>query len=309
MRAALAATSALVWIGSAHALQVPQPAVPLAKGGDPHIQVAICDMNQSTLVVGAVGRPVTIVFDPAETINKANLPSGVPDGSKAAVQPWQGEPGATGNVMPLWVMAAGRANAQVTTTTADHQTRVYSFALIALPPQPDDCQGVDCDDPRLTSTLTFKCPAEHQPPPVDWTAVRARAEAKAKLDAEARLKTDIFAGERNWRYQVKGQPDAIKDLAPNQVSDNTQVTGFLYLGNRQSPSLYIVDAGNTERQVTPTPDKDLLVVYETAAHWRLRKGSEVVDLINVGYDDIGANPYTGTTSPNVIRTIRTTTAK
>jgi len=96
---------------------------------------------------------------------------------------------------------------------------------------------------------------------------------------------------------------------PDQISDNTAVTGLLYLGNRKAPSIYIVDPDGAERQVTPNPDKDLLVVQETARHWRLRSGSQVVDLYNTGYDPIGANPYTGTTSPEVLRVTRETAAK
>ena len=304
MGAALLMSTALLWVSPALALQVPQPA---SKGGDPHVQTALCDTSQPTLVVGAVGRPVTIVFDPAEIIKHANLPTGTVVDNKPAVQPWQGAQESGGSVLPLWVMTAGRASAQIEVETADHQRKVYTLALVALPPQPDDCEAVDCDDPRLTSTLTFKCPLDHKPPPVDWTAVRARAEIQQKLDAEARVKTDIFYGPRNWKYQVKGQPPAIKDLAPDQISDNTRVTGLLYLGNRQVPALYIVEIDGSERPVAVVPNKDLLVAYETAAHWRLRKGSEVVDIFNVGFVPIGANPYTGTISPSVMRTTRADT--
>jgi hypothetical protein len=35
--------------------------------------------------------------------------------------------------------------------------------------------------------------------------------------------------------------------------------------------------------VKATPDKDLLVVPETAAHWRLRQGLDVVDLFNPNF--------------------------
>ena len=33
-------------------------------------------------------------------------------------------------------------------------------------------------------------------------------------------------------------------------------------------------------------------------------GGEVVDIWNVGFDAVGQNPFTGTTSPEIVRTIR-----
>jgi type IV secretion system protein VirB9 len=62
-----------------------------------------------------------------------------------------------------------------------------------------------------------------------------------------------------------------------------------------------------ERLTTPEPDQDLLVVHETAYHWRLRAGSDssaVLDIYNEDFNPVGANPWTGTTSPNVIRVVK-----
>jgi|SRR5271165_3675319 len=44
-----------------------------------------------------------------------------------------------GNTLPLWAVRPGRSNAQVITGTEDGSNRVYQFVLVALPPQPDDC--------------------------------------------------------------------------------------------------------------------------------------------------------------------------
>jgi type IV secretion system protein VirB9 len=309
---------------AAYALQCPQPAVPPERGGDPHIQVAAYDPNNPVLLVGAVGRPVTVTFAPNEHVTNVNMDTGyVGADGKAAVAPWQGVEDGEGakqptrNILPLWAVRAGRSNAQVVTATDDGATRTYQFVLVALPPQPDDCQApgggmADCDDPRLAYGLSFTYPASSRvPAPADQAAAQARAAAARlarKLAAEDRLKTDIFYGPRNWKYLVKGKPDMVKRLAPDQVSDNTQVTGLLYLGNRKAPSLYVVAADGSERQVSPEPDKDLLVVHETAQHWRLRSGSDVADIFNAGYDATGVNPETGTVSPNVIRVTRAASA-
>ena len=319
MKIALTVTALLLCqAAAAHALQTPEPAVPLANHGDSHVQVAQYDPTQPVLIVSAVGRQVTISFGADESIKMAVLPSGTVVDNKAAVQPWQGPPGdaggttALGNILPLWVMAPGRSNAQVITSTASGGKHVYLFELIALPEQPNDCPRDDCDDPRLVSGLSFTYPPERKSP-VDLAAAQTRA-ALQKLNAEARLKTDIFYGVRNYKYDVKGSAKAIKDLAPNKLSDNTAVTGFLYPGNRPLPAVYIVEADGSERPVALAPDKDLLVAYETVpgcpdvlptcVRWRLRKADEVVDIWNLGPDQVGGNPYTGTISPAVIRITR-----
>ena len=308
---------------TAHALQHPQPAIPLAKGGDPHVQVAPYNPGNPILLVGAVGRPVTLTFGTDEHIRTVNLDAGYIDADGKKVDaPWDGPTAdamkdAPASVVPLWPTRAGRSNAQITTSRDDGTIRSYQFVLVALPPQPENCfdpaaaDGTpDCDDPRMAYGLSFIYPVDK--PKVDTGAQQAavsRVKAQQKLAAEDRVKTDIFYGTRNWKYVAKGDKAAQAALVPDQVSDNSAVTGMLFLGNRKVPAIYIVDPDGTERQVTPSPDKDLLVVQETARHWRLRAGSQVVELYNQGYDPIGANPYTGTTSPEVIRVTRDAAAK
>ena len=308
---------------TAHALQHPQPAVPLDRGGDPHVQVARYNPSDPVLLISAVGRPVTINFGLDEHVRTINLDTGYVDADgKKTDAPWNGPPpeamkDAPGSIVPLWATRTGRSNAQITTSRDDGTLRTYQFVLVALPPQPDDCIDTnrpndtpDCDDARVAYGLSFIYPPDRpKADPAAQAAAVARWKAQQKLAAEERLKTDIFYGPRNWKYVAKGTPAAQAALVPDQISDNTAVTGLLYLGNRKAPSIYIVDPDGAERQVTPNPDKDLLVVQETARHWRLRSGSQVVDLYNTGYDPIGANPYTGTTSPDVLRVTRETAAK
>ena len=314
---------------SAHALQHPRPI-----GADPHVQVARYNPTEPVLVVGAVGRPLTITFGPTETIRQVFLDAGYVADGKAVDAPWNGpDPAQQGsqplrNILPLWAVRAGRSSVEIITGTEDGSTHEYHVVLVALPPQPDDCTPPsgqdfeDCDDPRLTAGLSFTYPPEpHRPTEAEQAAAQVATQRRiaavklaAKVAAEDRLKTDIFYGVRNWKYVVKGKPQAALDLAPDEMSDNTQVTGLLYLGNRTVPALYIVTDGakpcdpesKDERQVSAELDKDLLVIGETARHWRLRKGpTEVIDVCNVGFDAIGANPFTGTISPNVLRVTKT----
>jgi type IV secretion system protein VirB9 len=305
---------------SAYALQMPTPTIPTDKGGDPHVQTVVYNPGEEVLVVGAVGRPLTITFGTGEHIRRVVLETASLDkDGKKVIAPWDGPSGdqlstqPLGNVLPLWAMRAGRSSAQVITGTDTGENRVYQLRLVALARQPDECETTDCDDPRLTTGLTFQYPSE----------VRAKAQQvafvskqeKAKIAAEQRLKTDVFYGVRNWRYVAQGRN--IESIIPDDTSDNSQVTGFRYLGNRPTPAFYIVDAGQTlERQITPIAQQDLMVVYESipacltfpdthlCAHFTLRRGDLVANIFNRGSDQTGFNPQTGTTSPNVIRVTR-----
>src|SRR5271166_1122151 len=102
MRHSIAA--ALICVTSAaHALQQPQPA-----GADPHVQVARFNPAEPVLVVGALGRPVTITFKPTEEIIRVVLDQGYAADGKAVPRPWNGpdpeqlakQPLA--NNLPLW---------------------------------------------------------------------------------------------------------------------------------------------------------------------------------------------------------------
>lgn len=309
MKARSAALLLIASLSPAQALQRPHPAEPMDRGGDPHVQVAVYHPYEQILVVGAVNRSMTITFAPDESISDVLLETESRVNGQVLEAPWSGpqKEKPLGNVLPLWAMRAGRSSAQVITRRSDDSTRVYLFVLLALPPQPEACavkDEVDCDDPRLVNGLSFIYP-DDQKAVVRQVSAQTRKVAERRA-AEERLKTDIFYGERNWRYMAKGTEAAKDALAPDEVSDNAQVTGFRYLGNRKAPSFYIIEADGAERSVSSQPNQDLDVVYETAAHWRLRKGDFVLDVYNHGYDPVGANPWTGTSSPNVIRTIRTT---
>lgn len=314
---------------AAHAMQAP---VPATIGGDPHVQVARYDPTNPILLVGTLGRAVTLTFSQSEWISAIHLDAGYIDSdSKKVDAPWEGpDPEALAkappNVVPIWAMRTGRSSGQIITRREDGTFRTYQFVLVALPPQPDECSPLtsapdmtlDCDDVRIAYSLSFTYPPEKPKPADPVVAQAAQAErvakvhylqAQQKLSAEARLKTDFFYGERNWKYVGKGEKADQAALIPDQVSDNASVTGMRFLGNRKVPAIYIVDPDGTERQVTPTPEQDVLVIQETARHWRLRAGSQVADLYNVGYDSIGANPETGTTSPEVVRVTREASKK
>lgn len=336
---ALALTTALA--SPALALQVPQPA-PLPSGAsckievgtvlpagcDPHVRLATYQEHGSVLLVGAVGRAMSIKFAPDERINLINFETPPNIGGKAQQAPWQTidaealKDHPLTNVLPLWAMQEGRSSLQVVTMTqcpvgglnmeCKGVPRIYIFQLTTLTKQKDQCSGADCDDPNLMTAVEFIYPDD-----VRRTASqRFKEDQQLRLEKAAadRLTQDVFYGARNWRYIVKGKPSAIADLAPDEVSDNSQNTAFIYNGRRELPSMYVIDPNkvNPPRQITPDPKNNgMFVLWESDRMFRLIKGQEIIEIARlepVGppgmYPKRGENPHTGTSSPSVLRTIR-----
>ena len=92
---------------------------------------------------------------------------------------------------------------------------------------------------------------------------------------------------------------------PAEVSDNGETTAFRFPGNTRQPVIYqMTPDGKEQIAATSRCGNDIVIAHGTAAGWRLRMGGEVVDIWNVGFDAVGQNPFTGTTSPEIVRTIR-----
>ena len=70
------------------------------------------------------------------------------------------------------------------------------------------------------------------------------------------------------------------------------------------PTIYTVAPDGQESIVPYNMRGDLAVVSTTAREFRLRYGGEVLRVFNLAFDPIGMNPGTGTTTPEVIRSVR-----
>jgi len=170
----------------------------------------------------------------------------------------------------------------------DGKQRVYEFDLHG---QPEDAA------PPVFS-ITFTYPAEAAAAHREAAQERAAA-AEADL-ARQRLLADFYYGVRNWRYVARGS----RVIQPAEVSDNGETTAFRFPGNAPMPAVYQVMPDGSEQIADVSVAGDIAVVHRTAAAWRLRMGSEVCDVWNLGFDPVGQDPRTGTTSPDVIRTVR-----
>lgn len=227
------------------------------------------------------------------------------------------------NNLPIFGKSPGTTNLVVITLSPDGMERSYLFTVRVVP-TPED----GTEDPTATFSLTFKYPKEQvaaavvkpssapQVSPISW---KQKQTAKDKESAEAKLNSDVFFGPQNLRYLAQGRSH---DIAPIAASDNGRLTAFRYPGNLGVPAVFVVQDAKSgvpdicttgrstdneapEQTVQATINGDLVVVQRTAAHFRLRAGREVIEIYNCGYDPIGQNPGTGTSSPDVVRRVVT----
>jgi type IV secretion system protein VirB9 len=299
MRAIVMATFLSAAIAPAMALNVPPPGT-----ADPHIRKVPYDQMNRTVLVGEISRQTTITFGTDERIGRVVF--GQPEAELwAGPDPKDVKDQALRNNLPLWPLKTGSTNMQVTTTLPDGSQRIYQFALYAKEPSSDNK-----DDPDATFGLIFTYPeVAKQEAQIAWKAHKAESD---KQISKSRLAVDVFYGVRNWSYVARPNKDWVANAWPKpEVSDNGQLTAFLFQGNVPEPAIYIVDApecgpGGHERLAPFADQSSLKVVQTTAQHFRLRLGDAVMEVCNKNWDSgVGQNPGTGTTSPNVIRQVLT----
>jgi len=183
------------------------------------------------------------------------------------------------------ISPARRTNAQVVTLRKDGTQRIYQLDLVPG----------DAGTPVFGINFAY---------PADMAEARRKAAAErtaqiASDQAKGRLQTSYFMGSRNWAYVARGS----SSIQPSEVSDNGETTVFRFPGNSPQPAIYTVTADGKEQIASITNDDDLVIAHTTSRGWRMRMGDEVCEIWNVAYDQASQNPRTGTTSPEVIRTV------
>ncbi len=283
MSHAPARTLGLVLLASC-ALAGPALAVQDPRAGRFDARVRTVPYNPANVVrvIGGTFASTEIIFAVGETITQVAI--GDADG-------WLAQP--AGNLLflkPSEVRAP--TNAQVVTRRPDGSFRSYQFELVAhaaAGQQP--AEGAQF-------AVTFAYPDDAR-----QAVVAERAKAAAGADeqlAQSRLAVDLFYGPRNWRYTAQGAGA----IQPLEVSDNGRLTAFRFPGNQTLPTIYTVAPDGQETIVPYTMRDDLAVVSTTAREFRLRYGNDVLRVFNLSFDPIGQNPGTGTTTPEIQRSVR-----
>jgi type IV secretory pathway VirB9-like protein len=277
---------------------------------DQQTRVCIYNPDQRYVVTGIVGFPVNLQFGGDETLKRAEFAFTGQDAKGKPIPTWRGPSGDKGkaidtihhNNLPVWPLQQGISALLVTMTMPDGSERTYQFALTAYA----------APDAQTTSELIFTYPqdvakakadADQQKKAAALAAWRARRDKIKEDVAIARLKTDVFYGSQNYRYQAKADP-RFKYLAPSKVSDNGWLTEFQWPGNVQIPTVTLLDPASGEERTAATSQQGNMVIVNGTSQWfRLRLGKAVMDIHNLAWSPNRPDPGTGTTSPDVVRTV------
>lgn len=292
--------------GPAHAVQDPR-----AGRWDARVRTVAYNPMNPVRLVGSTFTSTQIMFGVGETITHVAI------GDSDA---WLASP--TANLLfikPIEVRTP--TNMQVVTSLKDGTTRSYQFELIARAAASSSSAQVASLDgtvPAAAAATPFAI-AFVYPDDARQAVIASRQRAAAGEDerlAQSRLAVDYFYGPRNWRYAAQGS----QAIEPTEVSDNGRLTAFRFPGNSTLPTIYAVGpsskppryCGDTsssasdgiETIVPYTMRLDVAVVSTTAAEFRLYYGDQVLRVFNCAFDRIGLNPGTGTTTPEVVRSVR-----
>lgn len=313
-RLVLAASALLLGAGPALAIEDPRP----CSAADPRIRCVAYSDSQVVRLYGAPGAALTVEFAAGETIvNASTSDNGLMEGGAASSRQTLPVADSTGPTADRNLQMARQGPflflkplrpldpqpITVLTRREDGRMRRYTFQLEtrtgALTPEVENTYYA----------VRFTYPAdEAEARRARWAA--QRAERQAQL-AAARLRQDVIAGEtvRNARYQGQGD----RALAPSSLGgepamwDDGQRTYLRYPGNRRVPMIYQVLPDGREGVVGQSADPDpttrgtLVTLHGVFPMIRLRDGRSVLCIANQGYDPVGRNPGTGTTSPDVVR--------
>lgn len=151
-------------------------------------------------------------------------------------------------------------------------------------------------------------------------AADARARA-ARAVIEGKVRTSMtqarFAAPRQWHYSKQGADcDLMTPTGTNWISDDGSQTSLLFPPHMSVGAFYSreTDADKDWSLITPIPTTTrvgtLVVLPGIYRQIVLVHGDKGCALRNDAYDPVGKQPGggTGTISPDIIRTIRTTTA-
>jgi type IV secretion system protein VirB9 len=256
------------------AIETPRPGA-----ADPRIKTIDYDPLQVVRIVGVFRTATQIRFADDETILHVAL--GDTSGWEVAPE--------TNILFAKPTAPRSPTNLIVTTRTAGGETRHYTFELIA--------RGA-----RATSeayyVVRFRYPTAEKLQL--QTALSAEAQALEQRVLQLKLERGVLEGPRNLAYELQGS----SAIAPSEVTDNGRFTVLRFPGAQALPAVYGVSPDGTEALVPFDVRGEFLVVHQTAAQLRLRKGREVLCVFNLAYRAAGRPTGTATAAPDVDRTLR-----
>ena len=214
----------------------------------------------------------------------------------------------TGNVLFVKPKGERSTNAQIRTKRTDGTSRDYDLDLIV---QKREAMQVASNGEIVPDAIKPVHIAVNFTYPADVRAERVARHQAALAGYDERVALDRLAvdhkyGQRHYAYTAQGSAA----IEPFDVYDNDQSTTFRFPGNQAVPVIYSGACGPGETIVPYAMKEDAAVVQVVASKFCLRLGREhVLEIARVGAPTRGTNPGTGTTSPEIVRSVRDMAAR
>lgn len=274
---ALVLLAALAATAPAEAVEVPRPGP-----ADPRIKTIDYDPQQVVRIVGAFRTATQIRFGSDETILHVAL--GDTSGWEVAPE--------TNILFAKPTTPRAPTNLIVTTRTEGGETRHYTFELSARAGQ------TSRSAPDTYFVVQFRYPEAETRRLQAALSEEARALEQRVL--QLKLERGVLEGPRNLAYELQGSAA----IAPSEVTDNGRFTVLRFPGAQAVPAVYAVSPDGFEALVPFDVRGEFLVVHQTAAQLRLRKGREVLCIFNLAYQPAGRPTGTATAASDVDRPLR-----
>lgn len=271
---ALLVASVLLVAGPVTAMEVP-------KGGpaDPRIKVVDYDPWQVVRVVGVFRTATQIQLGEDETILHVAL--GDTTGWEVAAER---------NILFVKPKAPRAPTNLIVTTSRGAETRNYTFELATR------SGSASRGTPDTVFVLRFRYPQDAR---AKLAAAITAGEAQLQQKIlDLKLDRAVLEGPRNLAYTVRGD----RSLQPSEVSDNGRFMVLRFPGQQALPAIYQVEASGTESLAPFDVRGEFVVVHLVAAQLRLRRGREVLCILNQAAAGYGVNPGGGTAAADVTRT-------
>lgn len=260
----------------ATAVETPRPGV-----ADPRIKTIDYDPLQVVRLVGAFRTATQVLFADGETIQHVAL---------GDTSGW--EVVAEGNILfakPTAVRAP--TNLIVTTATAGGAFRNYTFELATRG------GATDRASPDTFFVVRFRYPMDEKT--TLFKALSAESQVLEHRILRLKLERGAVEGPRNLAYELQGSTA----IAPSEISDNDRFTVLRFPGAQAVPAVYAITPDGHESLVPFDVRGEFLVIHQTGAQFRLRRGREVLCVFNRAYRPSEARTSADTAAPEVDRTL------
>ena len=248
---------------------------------DPRIKTVDYDPLRVVRIVGVFRSATQIILGPGEVIQHVAL--GDTSGWEVAAET---------NILFVKPTATRAPTNLIVTTKDGQQSRNYTFELTAR------SGATRSDSPDTFFVVRFRYRSAEAAQAA--AAITAQAAALETKIIQFKLDRGVLEGRRNLAYALQGSAA----IAPSEVSDNGRFTVLRFAGAQPVPAIFAVGPDGAETLVSFDVRGEFVIVHQIAGVLRLRRGREVLCVINQRLSRFGQNLGTGTSASDIDRTLK-----